>query len=102
MPSTFRIHPALGVARVGDADGPGFIGPERLGVPANWNFDTAAFDPFKVEGRVKRQGVRFRVFEFAPDGSLVGETLPGQGSVRAVEWTVNVANRKAAFFQFDG
>jgi L-lysine epsilon oxidase-like protein len=102
MPSTFRIHPALSIARVGDADGPGFIGPEQPGVPANWNFDTGTFENFKVAGRIKRQGVRFRVFEFAPDGSLVGEALPGQGSVAAIEWTVHVANRKASFFQFHG
>src|SRR5581483_1560892 len=102
MPSMFRIHPALGIARVGDAEGPGFIGPENPGVPANWNFQTGAFHNFKVDGRIKRQGVRFRVFEFAPDGSLVGESLPGQGAIAAIEWTVHVANRKAAFFQFDG
>jgi hypothetical protein len=102
MPSTFRIHPALGIARVGDAEGPGFIGPEQPDVPANWNFDTRAFSNFKVGGRVKRQGVRFRVFEFAPNGSIVGEALPDQGSVAALEWTVHVANRKASFFQFDG
>jgi hypothetical protein len=102
MPSTFRIHPAFGVARVGDAEGPGFIGPELPDVPANWNLGTAAFDNFKVAGRVKRQGVRFRVFEFGPDGSLIGEALPGQRDVAAVEWTVHVANRKASFFKFDG
>jgi hypothetical protein len=101
MPSTFRIHPAFGIARVGDAVELGFIGPEQPGVPANWNFDTKAFNSFKVGGHVKRQGVRFRVFEFAPDGSLVGEVLPGQGNVSALEWTVHVANRKASFFQFD-
>src|SRR5438477_6272318 len=102
MPSTFRIHPAFGIARVGDADGTGFIGPELPGVPANWNFETGAFEKFKVGGRIKRQGVRFRVFEFASDGSLVGEASPGQGAVAAIEWTVHVANRKASFFQFDG
>jgi|HubBroStandDraft_6_1064221.scaffolds.fasta_scaffold02297_2 hypothetical protein len=102
MPSIFRIHPAFGVARVGDADAPGFIGPEQPDVPANWNLGTEAFDNFKVAGRIKRQGVRFRVFEFAPDGSLIGEVLPGQRDVVAVEWTVHVANRKASFFQFDG
>src|SRR5581483_2512755 len=102
MPSTFRIHPALGIARVGDADGPGFIGPEQPDMPANWNLDTGGFGNFKVAGRIRRQGVRFRVFEFAADGSLVGEALPGQGAVVAIEWTVHVANRKASFFKFDG
>jgi hypothetical protein len=46
--------------------------------------------------------VRFRIFEFTPDGSVVGEALPGEGNVVAIEWTVRVANRKASFFQFDG
>ena len=81
MPSIFRIHPAFGVARVGDAEAAGFIGPEQPDVPANWNLGTAVFDNFKVAGRIKRQGVRFRVFEFGPDGSLIGEALPGQRDV---------------------
>ena len=74
MPSTFRIHPAFGVARVGDADGTGFIGPEQPDVPANWNFGTTAFDNFKVAGRVKRRGVRFRVFEFGGDFGIILRT----------------------------
>lgn len=103
MASTFRIHPAFGVARVGDSDGPGFLGPELPGVPANWNFTTGRFDKFKDDQhRIRRQGVRFRVFEFDNDGKLVGEAHVGQGEVVAVEWTVHVANRKASFFQFDG
>ncbi len=103
MPSTFRIHPALGVARVGDSPGPGFLGPELPGVPANWNFHTASFDKFKDDqGRVKRQGVRFRIYEFDEHGSVRGEVLPGKRNVTAIEWTVHVANRKAAFFKFDG
>ena len=102
MSSRFRIYPALGIARVGDAPGPGFIGPEHPGVPANWNFNTGSFNAFKEGGRIKRQGVRFRVFEFAQDGTLVGETLAGGGDVALVEWTVHVANRKSSFFQFDG
>ena len=32
----------------------------------------------------------------------LGEALPGQRDVAAVEWTVHVANRKGSFFQFNG
>lgn len=100
--ATFRVHPAFGIARVGDAPTATFIGPEMPGVPANWNFNTNSFDPFKDNGQIKRQGVRFRVFEFNDDGTLKGEALPGQGGIASIEWTVHVANRKAAFFRFEG
>ena len=74
MASTYRTHPAFGVARVGDSDQPGFVGPEMPGVPANWNLNTNAFDKFKdVHGRIRRQGVRFRVFEYDGSGEVVGE-----------------------------
>src|SRR6266404_5219350 len=102
MSSTFRIHPAFGVARVGDSD-EGFLGPERPGVPANWDFSIAGFNSFKdAQGRIKRQGVCFRVFEFDEKGEPVGEVLVGQGDVDRIEWTVHVANRKSSFFQFSG
>lgn len=102
MPNTFKIHPAVGVARVGDSP-EDFIGPEQPGVPANWNFATASFDKFKdAAGRIKRQGARFRVFMYDDTGNLVGEVLPGENNVVAIEWTVHVANRKASFYRFEG
>src|SRR5687768_12979576 len=103
MPPTLKIHPAVGVARVGDAPGPGFIGPEIPGVPANWDFDTASFGKFKDEqGRIKRQGVRFRIYKWDENGSLIGEIVVGEGDVVAIEWTVHIANRKASYFRFEG
>lgn len=103
MPPTFKIHPAVGVARVGDSPEPGFIGPEQPGVPANWNFDTASFNKFKDDqGRIKRQGARFRIFKYDEAGNVVGEVLPGQDGVVSIEWTVHVANHKASFYEFSG
>ena len=106
----FRIHPAIGMARVGDADRTGddfyFIGPEIPGVPPNADPATGAFGSYKKDGKVKPQAVRFRIFEYArePDGSakLVGEVKLGQAGVTAITWTVHVANRKASFCNFDG
>src|SRR5437762_850724 len=71
------------------------------GVPANWDFDTRKFRPFKdSEGRILRQGVEFRIFEFDDDGNMVREVkLP---DVTKIEWRVHVANRKASFFTFNG
>lgn len=103
MPATFKIHPAFGVARVGDSPGPGFIGPEHVGVPANWDIDNAAFNKFKDDqGRIKRQGVRFRIFKYDDNGNVVGEVFPGQDDVVSIEWTVHVANRKASYYEFRG
>ncbi|ESY55557.1 MULTISPECIES: LodA/GoxA family CTQ-dependent oxidase [unclassified Mesorhizobium] len=106
----YRIHPAIGIARVGNADrskeGFFFIGPEVPGIPANYDPASNAFGPFKVDGLVRPQAVRFRIFKFelADDGqeSVVGEVNLGEGGVSAIEWTVHVANRKASFVNFDG
>jgi len=103
----FRIHPALGVARVGDAKaGEHFIGPEMPGVPANFDLATQTFGPFKAEGRIKRQAARFRIWECErlADGGIVPkptETRVGQDAVAAIEWSVHLANRKASFFRVE-
>ncbi len=105
----FKIHPAIGVARVGDADrdAPGgfFIGPETPGVPANWDTASQTFFPFKLGGKIKAQAARFRVWEYAESsGKLVpkGEVNLDSPDVVSIEWTVHLANRKASFFNFDG
>src|ERR1700730_17490530 len=105
MGRRFRIHPALGVARVGNAPGNAFyIGPEHPDVPANWK--DAKFQAFRdAEGRIKRQAARFRVFEYQEDeqGRLsVPHEVEIDPDVVKIEWRVHVANKKAAFFTFYG
>jgi hypothetical protein len=60
--------------------------------------------PFKSDdGRVLARGTRFRIFAYE-DGGPPREVhigAPG-GDVVKVEWTVEIANRKAAFFKFLG
>ncbi|MEZ4451823.1 MAG: LodA/GoxA family CTQ-dependent oxidase [Nannocystaceae bacterium] len=95
----FRIHPAIGVARVGDAPREHyFLGPEVPGVA--W-----APDRFKVGGRIRPQAARFRVWTYVREGGLVRpdrEAIPGEDGVLAIRWRVHLANRKAAFFAFSG
>ncbi len=43
---------------------------------------------------VKRQAARFRIFAYAPCGDCLGEVTIA--SVRSIEWTVELANRKAS------
>ena len=114
MPRHFRIHPAIGIARMGDSRAlrPGtqipehFIGTETPDVPSNWNDDKQAFKSFRdPQGRILRQGARFHVFEYDQDasGALINprEVTVG-GDIIDIEWHVHLANRKASFFQFDG
>jgi L-Lysine epsilon oxidase N-terminal/L-lysine epsilon oxidase C-terminal domain len=93
-----RIHPAIGIARVGNAE-PGdngddyFIGPE---VP---NAISAPDGGYRdAQGRLKRQAARFRIYGYDRDGRVVGELTD---EVAEIEWRVHVANRKAAWYNFD-
>jgi hypothetical protein len=68
MPNIYRIHPAIGIARVGDSASECFVGPEAPGVPPSLNRPNAPRDPsagYKDDqGRIKRQGARFRIYEY--------------------------------------
>ena len=88
-----RIHPAIGVARVGNSPTEFFIGPERTGVHARppGGYKDGA-------GRVKRQAARFRVFGYDSKGRVVREITASEA---AITWTVHVANRKAAWHRFE-
>jgi hypothetical protein len=99
MATVYKIHPAIGVARVGNHASAYFIGPETPGSPGVEISSDGTESPvtaYKEDGRIKRQAARFRVFEYDEDAAgnqvLVGEV---GGDVR-VEWTVDLVNRKAA------
>lgn len=81
------IHPAVGVARVGDSPDEYFLGPEQPGAeesPASYK-DQA--------GRVKRQAVRFRVFGYDESDTVIGELTADDAEIA---WTVHLVNRKGA------
>jgi hypothetical protein len=50
-----------------------------------------------ARGALKRQAVRFRVYGYDKDGGVVGE-LTADNAV--IDWTVHVANKKAAWYNF--
>ncbi|HMN84915.1 MAG TPA: LodA/GoxA family CTQ-dependent oxidase [Bauldia sp.] len=85
------IHPAIGVARVGNSRDAFFFGPEVPGaLPAG---------PFKdPTGAVARQAARFRLFGYDADGRVVGELTAADVDVT---WRVAVANAKAAWYEVD-
>jgi L-Lysine epsilon oxidase N-terminal/L-lysine epsilon oxidase C-terminal domain len=96
----YKVHPAIGVARVGNHLNAFFIGPE---VPGSAGVEIAAdgaenpISSYKDQGRIKRQAARFRVFRFDQDAAgtlnLIDEVTADQAQI---EWRVDLVNRKAA------
>ncbi|MET9271630.1 LodA/GoxA family CTQ-dependent oxidase [Kribbella sp. NPDC003557] len=87
MATTYKIHPAIGIARVGNSPDEFFVGPERLGErpePAGGFKD--------AQCRVKRQAARFRIFAHHDDGSVEELT----DATAEISWTVHLVNAKAA------
>jgi hypothetical protein len=87
-----RIHPAIGIARVGNSPHASFIGPEMPGAVPRDRGDFR--DP---QGRIKRQSARFRIFGLDREGDVVREITARDASIR---WTVHIANKKAGWFAF--
>jgi L-Lysine epsilon oxidase N-terminal/L-lysine epsilon oxidase C-terminal domain/von Willebrand factor type A domain len=88
MATVYKIHPAIGVARVGNSPDEFFIGPERIGE------QPAPQGGFKdAQCRVKRQAARFRIYAHHGDGSVEEITK----TKADITWTVHLANKKAAF-----
>lgn len=83
----YRIHPAIGVARVGDSPS-GYIAPEA------WQTDHVPNGAYRdADGKIKRMGVRFRVYEFDRSGVATREITAAEAEIT---WSVRLANSKAA------
>lgn len=88
MATVYKIHPAIGIARVGNSPDDFFIGPERIGERPHppGGFKDALC-------RVKRQAARFRIFAHHDDNTVEEITK----AKAKITWTVHLANKKAAF-----
>ncbi|MBT9099248.1 LodA/GoxA family CTQ-dependent oxidase [Methylovulum psychrotolerans] len=86
------IHPAIGIARVGNSADEFFIGPQVTEPPAA----PLGFyrDP---QGALKRQAAQFRIYGYNAAGEVVGELTADAADI---QWTAHVANRKAAWYQW--
>ncbi|HMV67057.1 MAG TPA: LodA/GoxA family CTQ-dependent oxidase, partial [Myxococcota bacterium] len=118
-----RVHPAIGIARVGNSEAfylapetiaglPGPDAPRTGGIPIRPGTDAETIRSSELrdaEGRFKRQAARFRIFAYPADQ---GDTWPAQGGeevviggtiggrvVADIVWTVHVANKKANWYQ---
>ena len=86
------IHPAIGIARVGDSVDGYYIGPEvtnPTSLPPGSYRDAV--------GALKRQAARFRIYGY----NAAGEVVAALNSNSAhIQWTVHLANRKSQWYQF--
>ncbi|NIK58881.1 LodA/GoxA family CTQ-dependent oxidase [Kribbella shirazensis] len=87
MATTYKIHPAIGIARVGNSPDEFFVGPERIGERPE---PPGGFKD--AQCRVKRQAARFRIFAHHDDGSVDELT----DATAEISWTVHLVNAKAA------
>jgi hypothetical protein len=87
------IHPAIGVARVGNSPDALFLGPE---VPGPHSTPEGSFKD--AAGLVKRQAARFRVYGLDAEGNVVREITAAEAEIA---WAVHLANAKAAWYEFE-
>ncbi|HEY0781576.1 MAG TPA: CTQ-dependent lysine 6-oxidase LodA [Thermoanaerobaculia bacterium] len=113
MATHYSIHPAIGVAREGNSPVEYYLAPTAIGAlptecdeRGNPILEGGAPRPvtrFKdALGRIKRQAAVFHLFrrdDAVPDDPGVEVTLADAG-VEKIEWTVHLANKKAAWYQF--
>ena len=87
------IHPAIGVARIGNSAVQIFLGPE---------VDEPAAEPPGAyrdgNSALKRQAARFRIYGYDSAGKVVAELTIAQA---AITWSVHLANGKAGWYQFN-
>jgi hypothetical protein len=92
-----KIHPAIGIARIGNHPTEFFIGPEtpdRADAPATFKVLAGQGTPL-----IKRQAARFRVFAYDANGAVLGELSPTDATIT---WKVHLVNAKAEWDKFAG
>ncbi len=127
MTTRFKIHPAIGIARLGNSPTEFCISPEAPGelpIACDQDGNTQA-DPqhgeqrlnqdfWDKEGRIKRQAARFRIYAYSDANSSGQELSIGQeldvlmqktgqiltGTLVDINWTAYIANKKATWYQF--
>src|SRR5260221_4841432 len=124
--ATFRIHPAIGIARLGNSPEGFYIAPDQGGqlpilcdgtgnpiLDARGN-EVGVTDFKDAELRILRQAARFRVFVYddkSPDGreDSIGDQVDivnkrnGQlltVKVVDIQWTAYLANKKSSWYLF--
>jgi hypothetical protein len=122
METTYKIHPGIGIARLGNSDTEFYLAPETpAGLPqecdaqGNPRHGADGVAPVFVttfrdaQGRIKRQAARFQVYVYddtSPEGRplRIGDQIVGggnRGTLVDIQWQVYVANKKACWYEFE-
>ncbi len=86
------IHPAIGLARVGNSATEFFLAPQVT--------DPSPRPPGSYRdatGALKREAAEFRIYGYNQAGEVVGELT---SELAEIAWSVHVANRKASWYQW--
>ncbi|MEQ9609973.1 MAG: LodA/GoxA family CTQ-dependent oxidase, partial [Kiloniellaceae bacterium] len=117
----YRIHPGIGIARVGDSPDDFYLAPEapgalptdcdssgnpRLTADGKQELPVRRFKD--AAGRIRRQAARFQIYvydEESPEGRPLrrGDPVAGGGNhgvLVDVQWRVHLANKKSEWFTF--
>ena len=117
----YRIHPGIGIARLGDSPHEFYISPEKpaalpIACDSQGNplttpngMSEVPVTRFKdAQGRIKRAAARFQIFAYddkCPGGRplSLGDEIEGGGNKGVlvdIVWRVYLANKKAVWYQF--
>ncbi len=101
MTTTYRIHPAIGIARLGNSV-EYYIGPEEPGgLPTTTDGKPVTAEDLRdKKHKMKRQAARFCVFRYDDQNPSGKPIKVGSDGVKAVVWTVHLANKKASWYAF--
>jgi hypothetical protein len=122
MPTSYRIHPGIGIARLGNSPDAFCISPERpAALPTDCDergnpllspdgMIEQTVKTFKDgEGRLKRQAARFQIWAYDdehPQGRplKLGDHIEGGGNAGTlidIQWRVYLANKKSCWYTFE-
>jgi hypothetical protein len=121
MPTTYRIHPGIGIARLGNSPDAFCISPEQpaalpIACDERGNplvtpdgMTEVRISSFKdQQGRMKRQAARFQIWAYDdeyPEGRplKLGDRIEGGGNAGVlvdIQWRVYLANKKSSWYDF--
>ena len=97
---SYKIYPAIGIARVGNAPDKFYIDPETYrSLPENPDGSAFTQADFRDDsGRLCRQAARFRIYR--EENGLAELITLDSDNIESITWTVHIANKKPSWYEF--